>query len=245
MTFLDLHHPGDPVVLVNAWDAGSARTIADAGAAAIATGSWSVAAAHGYADGEQLPLDLTLTVVREITAAVDLPVTVDLEHGYGETPADVARSVAAAVDAGAVGCNLEDGLAGGGLRDLPEQCDRLAAAREAVGDHFVLNARTDIFLNTDPATHDHAKVTEALDRAEAFTAAGASSLFVPGLTDAELIRRVVAGSPLPVNVMASDPADVDALAALGVARISFGPAPYLAAVAALGRFAAAAYDRSA
>jgi 2-methylisocitrate lyase-like PEP mutase family enzyme len=129
-TFRALHTAGRPLVLFNAWDPGSARAVEAAGAVAIATGSWSVAAAFGQADGERLPLTLALDNLARIVAATDLPVSIDLESGYGEDPAGVARTVGAAVAVGAVGCNLEDSLpATGRLREIGDQVERLRAAR--------------------------------------------------------------------------------------------------------------------
>jgi 2-methylisocitrate lyase-like PEP mutase family enzyme len=130
--FRALHTVGDPIILFNAWDAGSARAIATAGAKAIATGSWSVATAHGSDDGEQLPLELVLANIARIANTVDLPISLDFERGYGETPDDVGRSVAAAIGAGAIGFNIEDSAAGG-LRAAVDQGERLAAARAAAG----------------------------------------------------------------------------------------------------------------
>jgi methylisocitrate lyase len=233
--FHALHVRGQPLVLFNAWDAGSARAIADAGAQAIATGSWSVAAAHGFEDGERLPLPLALDNLRRIVAAVALPVTVDLEGGYGATPSAVATTVAAALDAGAIGCNLEDSLvADGSLRGIADQVARIAAAREAsdaAGIACFINARTDVFFQRPAATHDAAMVESALERAQAYAGAGASGLFVPGLVAEDLIARVVEASPLPVNIMATAGGpDRQRLAQLGVARISHGPGPYRGAM---------------
>ena len=227
-----LHQGPRPLLLFNAWDAGSARTIAGCGVEALATSSWSVAAAHGLPDGEQLPLEATLETVARIATVSDLPLTVDLERGYDD-PAD---TVARAIDAGAVGGNLEDGLVSG-VRPLDEQAARLVQARaaaDAAGLSFYINARTDLFLQRPAETHDAALVDDALTRAQAYAAAGASGLFVPGLVDPALIERVVQRSPLPVNIMwvPGCPA-VDALARLGVARVSHGPGPYLAAMQAL------------
>jgi methylisocitrate lyase len=218
--FQALHVPGTPLVLFNAWDAGSARAVADAGAKAIATGSWSVAAANGFADGEHLPLALAMENLRRIVAAVALPVTIDLESGYGETPAAVAATVAAALAAGAVGCNLEDSFpADGSLRDIAGQVARLAAARRAADDAgiaFFINARPDVFFQAPAATHDVAMVDATLDRARAYAEAGASGLFVPGVPDRKR------------------------LAELGVARISHGPGPYRGAMRWLTEAAKAA-----
>ena len=243
--FNSLHVPGQPLVLFNAWDAGSARAIAGAGAQAIATGSWSVAAANGFADGEKLPLALAMENLRRIVGAVALPVTVDLESGYGDTPAAVAATVAAALDAGAIGCNLEDSFpADGSLRDVAGQVARLVAARRAADDAgvaFYINARTDVFFQSPAATHDMAMVDAALERARAYAAAGASGLFVPGVVAEPLIARIADASPLPVNIMAmSGVPDRKRLAALGVARISHGPGPYRGAMQWLADAAKAA-----
>ena len=225
-----LHRAPRPLQLFNAWDAGSARTIAHCGAEALATSSWAVAAAHGMDDGERLPLEATLAVVARMAAVADLPVTVDLERGHG----DPASSVAQAVAAGAVGGNLEDGLESG-LRPLAEQAALLRQARaaaEAAGLAFFINARTDLFLQQRDG---HADLLEqALVRARAYALAGADGFFAPGLTDPELIAALVRACPLPVNIMALPGCPPLAeLARLGVARFSHGPGPYLAAMEAL------------
>lgn len=233
--FRSLHVSGQPLVLFNAWDAGSARAVADAGAQAIATGSWSVAAANGFADGERFPFALAMDNLRRIVAAVALPVTVDLESGYGDAPDAVAATVGAALGAGAIGCNLEDSVpADGSLRGVADQVARLQAARgaaDAVGVAFFVNARTDVFFQAPASAHDMAMVDAALARAHAYAAVGASGLFVPGLVAEPLIARLVEGSPLPVNIMAmaGGPAR-KRLAELGVARISHGPGPYRGAM---------------
>lgn len=244
--FKALHVPGNPLVLFNAWDAGSAKAVAAAGACAIATGSWSVAAAHGYADGEQLPFALAMDNLRRIVNAVALGVTVDLESGYGAEPAQVGETVRAAIAAGAVGSNLEDSLPGSGeLRAAREQAERIAAARTAAGPlPFFINSRTDLFLRAPRETHGDAMVDEALERAAAYAAAGADGLFVPGLADQRLIARLVAASPLPVNVMVTDSTpSLAALARLGVARVSHGPRPYLQMMKALEQAARRAMDK--
>jgi 2-methylisocitrate lyase-like PEP mutase family enzyme len=229
-----LHVRGAPLVLFNCWDAGSAKAIAAAGTQAIATASWAVAAANGYDDGEQLPKDLAIANIERIARAVALPVTVDLERGYGATPDDVADTVAQAIRAGAVGCTLEDGIAAGGLRDPHEQALRLQAARDAADKLDVplfINARTDGFLLAAPLDHDDALLDATLARARVYAAHGADGLFVPGLVDAALIERLVQASPLPVNLMAAaGTPPLATLRALGVARLSHGPGPYLQAM---------------
>lgn len=235
--FHALHVRGTPLVLFNAWDAGSARAVAEAGARAIATGSWSVAAANGFADGEQLPLAFALDNLRRIVGSVPaLPVTVDLESGYGDAIDVVAATVAAAIEAGAVGCNLEDSFpADGSLRDAADQVARLAAARRAAVEagvpDFFINARTDVFFQKPAAAHDAAMADAALERARAYADAGASGLFVPGVVADALIARICDASPLPVNVMhMPGMPDRARLAELGVARISHGPGPYRGAM---------------
>jgi len=243
--FRSLHEGGHPLVLFNIWDAGSARTVADSGASALGTASWAVAAAHGHADGERIPLDWVLDNLTRIVAATDLPVTLDLESGYGQSAADVGQTVARAIAAGAIGCNLEDSLpADGRLRDPGEQAKRLAQARkaaEAAGIPFFINARTDVFFQKPPEAHDRTMVDDALQRARIYAEAGADGLFVPGLVDERLIAELVKGAPLPVNIMAGAATPPLArLAELGVARISHGPGPYLAAMRALSEAAKSA-----
>src|SRR3569623_2570956 len=226
--FARLHQPGDPVILYNAWDTGSARAVVRAGAKAVATGSWSVAAAWGYEDGEQLPLELVLTNASRFADAVSLPVTIDFVGGYAVKPDEVAANMARLALTGVVGCNLEEQVVGGtGLHDIGKQAKRIAAARRGAGDAFFINARTDSFLQAAQDSHDAAMVDAAIERAHAYAAAGASGCFAAGLGDIALIRRLCDAVTLPVNVipLPGGP-DARALAAAGVARISYGPRPY-------------------
>ena len=241
--FVELHRPGDPVILYNAWDAGSAKVVAEAGARAIATGSASVAAAHGAHDAEALPIDLAIANAARVVAAVDLPVTIDFEGGYAVEPKPLAANLARLAATKAVGCNFEDQVVGGeGLHPIERQAARIRAARAAVGPDFFINARTDIFLKAKREDHDPAKVDEALARARAYAEAGASGLFVPGLSDLGLLERVCAASPLPVNFMAFPGApSVAEVAATGIARISHGPFPHKLAMKALKEAAEAIY----
>lgn len=229
--FHALHVKGDPVVLFNIWDPGSAKIVAGAGAKALATGSSPVASAFGYADGEKIPLDLALDNIRRIAAAVDLPVTMDLEGGYGVAPEIVADTVARAIDAGAVGFNFEDQIVGGeGLHDVAFQAERIAAAVAAVkasGISAFVNARTDLFLKAKSDTHDNALLDQAVARAEAYAGAGADGFFAPGLGDPGLIGKLVKAVALPVNIIAlAHVPPREKLAELGVARISHGPVPW-------------------
>lgn len=230
-TFHRLHVKGTPLVLFNVWDAGTAKVVAEAGAAAIATGSWSVAAAHGCGDGQKLPLNVAMENLARICASVALPVSVDLEAGYGDAPETVASSATAALAAGAIGFNIEDQIVGGdGLYGVAEQSARIQAARRAA-DHAAvpafINARTDIFLKAGADQHDDAMVDAALQRAAAYAGAGASGFFAPGLVDERLIARLCEACPLPINIMVMPATPAAArLAELGVARISHGPGPY-------------------
>ena len=230
-TFHRLHIKGDPVVLFNVWDAGTAKVVAESGAKAIATGSWSVAAAHGCGDGQALSLSLALENLARIVASVTLPITVDLEAGYGDAPYVVGDTVARAIACGAIGFNLEDQIIGGeGLYTLADHSSRIEAAR-AAADHAripaFINARTDIFLQAAAEQHDDRLGNEALHRAHAYAQAGASGFFAPGLADERLIARLCETCPLPVNIMVtSNTPSAKRMAELGVARISHGPGPY-------------------
>ncbi|MDX1126332.1 isocitrate lyase/phosphoenolpyruvate mutase family protein [Sinorhizobium medicae] len=231
LAFEALHRKGDPVILYNIWDAGSARCVAEAGAKALATGSWSVAAAHGYTDGQKLPLPLLLETVREIVAATGLPLSVDFEGAYSEDPAQAAANVAQIMDAGCIGINFEDQVIGkGGVHPIDGQAARVRAIREMAerrGVRLFINARTDLFLREGDAERHTALMEDAIARAEAYADAGASGFFAPGLADETLIARLCAASPLPVNVMMKPGApDIARLSAAGVGRVSYGPFPY-------------------
>ncbi|MFD7158111.1 isocitrate lyase/phosphoenolpyruvate mutase family protein [Kribbella sp. NPDC059898] len=211
-------HAQPPLVLPNAWDAGSARAIAAAGARAIATTSAGVAWAHGVDDAGGLDLATAVATVRAVCAAVDVPVTADVEAGYG----DVARTVREVVEAGAAGVNLEDSTARV-LDDPLVHAERIRAAR-AVDADLVINARTDTYLYGDR--------TGTIERAKIYADAGADVLFVPGVVELPAIAELVKESPLPLNVMVGPGApSVRELAEVGVVRISVGPAITSAAYA--------------
>jgi len=223
-----LHAAPEPLVLVNAWDAASARTVAGTpGCRAIATASWSIAAARGFPDGEAIDLDAMLDAVRIVAEAVDLPVTADLERGYGDAGATIAR----ALEAGAVGCNLEDADASGGLVPIEQHAAAVAAARaagEQAGIPLVINARTDVYLS---GVND---MDQAVERARAYLAAGADCAFVPGVRDVAALEQLVIRIRGPVSVMggAGSPPLAE-LARIGIARVSYGPGPLGVAMAAL------------
>src|SRR5215204_2366704 len=223
--FAALHVPGDPLILFNIWDAGSAQAVAKAGAKAIATGSASVAMANGFADGEELPMDFALANTKRIVESVDLPVTVDFEGAYSADPTVGARNIAKLAATGAVGCNFEDQLIGGqGLHPIAVQAERIVAARRAVGPDFFINVRTDLFLKAKQEQHDNAMLEEAIARARAYAEAGASGFFAPMLGDLDMLRRLCAESPIPINFMTYPGCPSTAeVAATGVARISHGP----------------------
>jgi 2-methylisocitrate lyase-like PEP mutase family enzyme len=222
--FLALHLPGDPLVAPTVWDPWSAEVAADAGFAALTVGSHPAAAAVGRRDGEDLTLDEMLAQVRLIAAAVDVPVSADLESGYGAAP---DRIVDGLLEAGAVGLNIEDTVhsEGGRLREVAEHADLVAslrAAADGAGVHVVVNARTDVIL--DEIGPADTRVERAIERLRAAAAAGADVLYPIGFPSDDDRRRLSAELPLPVNALAR--LDVDTLAGLaaaGVGRISFGP----------------------
>ncbi|MDP3674323.1 MAG: isocitrate lyase/phosphoenolpyruvate mutase family protein [Novosphingobium sp.] len=236
--FRALHLPGDPLVLFNIWDAGSAKAVAAAGARAIATGSYGVACARGSSDGENLSLDEALANLGEILGVTELPVSIDLEAGYGADAAAVGQSVAKARQAGAAGINMEDRLPGEtALLPVDEAALRIEAAA-ATG--LFVNARCDVFRGRDAVADGDALIAAALERARVYAGAGAGGLFVPFLSNARCIAAICDGSPLPVNILWSKPCgDRAALAGLGVARISHGHQPWAAAMAWLGEQAKA------
>jgi 2-methylisocitrate lyase-like PEP mutase family enzyme len=227
--FKALHVSGDPLLLFNIWDAGSAKAVAGAGAKAIATGSYGVAEAQGFKDGETFAIGDALRNLERIVSVTDLPVTLDFESGYGDSPAEVAASVQRARDAGAAGINMEDRMPGAkDLLPAAEAAERVAAA--AASGLFV-NARTDVFLGVKPEDYGQTQIDAVLERAAAYAAAGASGLFVPFLGDHSTIAAICNGSPLPVNVLWGPGRGTrDELAALGVARISYGHGPWAAAM---------------
>jgi 2-methylisocitrate lyase-like PEP mutase family enzyme len=226
MTFRAMHRGPEVLVLPNAWDVASARVFEEAGFGAIATTSAGVAFSLGYPDGQIISREEMLARVRRIAWALKVPVTADVEAGYGARPEDAARTAREVIDAGAVGMNLEDatGDAACPLYELPLQLERIRAVREAVlktGILLVLNARTDVHLAKvgDPAT----RYDEALRRLVAFRDAGADCVFLPGVIDAETIGRVVKDVKCPLNILAGPGApSVPELQKLGVARVSVG-----------------------
>ncbi|OKO75587.1 isocitrate lyase/phosphoenolpyruvate mutase family protein [Bradyrhizobium sp. NAS96.2] len=239
--FAELHVKGRPIILYNAWDAGSAKAIVDAGAKAIATSSWAVAAAQGFKDGEDLPIAVAEQIVARIAATVDKPVTMDFEGGYSDDNGTLASNVARILDLGIVGINFEDRVVKGkGLYSVDRQASRIGAIRDAAdrkGIPLFINARTDVFLGNGD------DVDETIQRGKAYASAGASGFFIPGLAAPDQIRRIAADVPVPINVMVMEgvPSN-DELARLGVARISYGAIPYLESIGALRERAGKIYS---
>lgn len=239
--FAALHVPGDPLILYNIWDVGSALAVVRAGAKALATGSHPVGDASGFGDAQQVPIDFVFANARRIVEAVDpLPLTVDFEGAYSTDPKQAGDNVAMLAQTGAVGCNFEDQVIGGqGVHPLDQQVHRIEAMRRAVGDQFFINARTDLFLKFEQ--RQDALVGEVIERGKAFAGAGASGFFVPRMADPKHVERVVREVPLPLNLIAFPGAPPKAeWAAAGVARISHGPFPHRALMVQLEEAARAA-----
>lgn len=241
--FHEMHHGNRPLVLYNIWDAGSAKAVLGAGAGALATGSWSVAASQGFPDGEQLPLSHLIATVKSIVdIAANTPVSVDFEGGYAVEPDDVAGNVAKLLNLGAVGINFEDRVVTGtGLYDIEMQARRIRAIRamaDTAGIKLFINTRTDLFLEEANGSKHAGLVDEAVARARSYIAAGGDGFFVPGLTDIRLIERICGSLNVPVNTMVrSGVADLATLSKAGVARVSYGPGPYREAMTKLENLA--------
>ena len=221
---LALHQPGNPVILPTVWDAWSAKLAVDAGFSALTIGSHPLADSVGKEDREGMTFDDVVTRVKQITTAVDVPVSVDIESGYGETP---TRLIEGLLEAGAVGLNIEDTVhkEDGRLRSSSEHAElvgALRAASDATGVHVVINARTDLFLRQDGDESD--RVDRAITRLTEAAQAGADVLYPVGRHDPDTLRRLASELPLPINAIAlPDQDDPASFAPLGVGRISFGP----------------------
>jgi 2-methylisocitrate lyase-like PEP mutase family enzyme len=239
--FRAMHKAPPILVLPNAWDAVSARLFIKAGAKAIATTSAGVAATLGYADGQKIPRALMLEAVARVARAVDVPVSADIEAGYATTPLELAETIRSVIDAGAVGCNLEDGTGSASqpLLEIDEQVARIRAAHEAgdrAGVPVVINARTDVYLASVGAPGD--RFAETVRRANAYRDAGADCLFVPGVSDLPTLTNLVREIKGPINVLAGPGMPVVAeLERIGIARLSVGSG-IMRATLALARDAA-------
>lgn len=226
--FHELHTSAPVLALANAWDVASACVSVAAGASAVATTSAGVAWSLGAPDGDALHRSLAIDLITRVVAAVDVPVTADIETGFGATADDVAETIRGVLRAGAVGVNIEDGFRtdASPLRDTAAQAERLAAARAAADEAGValyINARTDVYLRA--VGEEDSRLDETVRRARAYLDAGASGIFVPGVTDLATIKALVAEIPAPVNIMVGPGApSIGELAGVGVARASLGAA---------------------
>jgi 2-methylisocitrate lyase-like PEP mutase family enzyme len=222
--FLAMHQPGNPVILPTVWDVWSAKLAVGAGFAALTIGSKPVAESMGLSDGEGMSFAEVLGRVRQITAAVDVPVSLDIESGYAES---AERLVEGLLAAGVVGCNIEDSVHSEDkrLRSASEHAEfvgALRAAADAAGAHLVINARTDLFLRKDGDDAD--RIDRAIARLTQCAEAGADVLYPVGRHDAETLRALAAGLPKPVNALAApDSDDPASFGELGIGRVSFGP----------------------
>ncbi len=240
---LDLHRAAEPLILINAWDAASARIIEQAGFPAIATTSAGVANALGYADGQHVPWSEMVDAIRRITRAVRVPVTADIEAGFSDSLEDLQQAVGQLAEAGAVGLNLEDARPHmghrGPLYSLSEQITRIQTVREIgkkLGIHLVINARTDAYWEKGPSLEQ--ALRNAVERGQAYLRAGCDCVFVPGLRLPEHIRAVVERMQAPVNILAgAGVPSIRELSGWGVKRISMGSGPLLAAMGLLRRIA--------
>lgn len=247
--FFDLHIKGNPVIIYNAWDGGSAKTIASCGAKAIATGDHPVGFAHGFGndDFEDFTFEIYLPTIKEIASRIgDLPFSVDISNANNLVGDDLKKRIRTVIDAGAVGINFEDGLTDGGdvlaLEDQVKRLQTIRAAADEAGLPLFINARTDLFIHAPQADHE-ALLDAAVLRAEAFEGAGANGFFVPGLLNIELIKKLVSRVQLPINIIRLPGAPSTAeLAEAGVARISYGPVPQMAMTAWLKTQATAALN---
>jgi 2-methylisocitrate lyase-like PEP mutase family enzyme len=232
--FRALHQGPRVLLLANAWDVMTARAFEDAGFAAVGTTSFGIARAHGMVDGVNDAWDATLATVGRMARALRVPLSVDMEGGFGGGPGDVAARARALAEAGAAGLNLEDGRADGTLTDAGRQRELIAAVRAAAPGAF-LNARCDVFWQQpDAGAHG---LAAALDRARGYVEAGADGVFLPGLVDPVAIGAAVRElGGVPLNVLATPHAPpVEALQALGVRRLSLGSGPARAVIALLRR----------
>ena len=238
---LALHVGPRILVLPNAWDVASARIFEDAGFPAIATSSAAVANSLGYPDGQKISRDEMLEVVARIARAVSVPVTADMEAGYGKTPEDLAQTAVAIIEAGAVGCNIEDLVNEGSRQLFPIELQQrkiraMVEAAKKLRVHLVINARTDIYLEEvgDPA----ARADRTIERLNAYREAGAESLFAPGVKDPATIEKIARAVKGPLNILGTvGTPSVAELERLGVARVSVGSGPMRACMGLTQRIA--------
>lgn len=234
--FRELHHAEAPLVLYNVWDAMGAGSLAEAGAPAVGTSSWAIAKAHGFGDGEEMPLAFAAQIVHFIAAHVDMPVTADFEAGYASDLRQLRANTEQFLRTGIVGVNFEDQIVGGdGLYGLEDQASRIQTVRHVADDLGIplfINARTDVFMQAKPTDDLEQLAEQAVARAKIYQRAGADGFFVPNLDNEAMIARLCQEVDMPLNIISLDPSiDIGKIAALGVRRISFGPKPILDAMA--------------
>lgn len=245
-----LHVKGMPLILFNIWDVASAKYVEESGAHAIATSSWAVAATYGYSDGENLPLNLVIASAQRIVNAVNLPVTIDYEGSYADTLKNLEYNISTLIDTGVAGINFEDQIiAENSLYPVEQQCDRISVLRKTAINKSIplfINARTDIFLQAGISPCREQLLEEALTRATSYANAGADGFFVPGLNDIEAITKLCDLSPIPINIMlTSQDLPTKQLKDAGVARISYGPNPFIQVMDRLKQDASILFTRSA
>ena len=240
-TLLTLHHQDKLLVLPNVWDVMSTRLLTNLGFPAIATASAAIAFSRGYDDGQKIPIQEMLTVIRKVASSTHLPVSADFERGYSGTLTGLKDNVRALIDTGAVGLNIEDSLVeGGALRPLEEQAERIQTIRDVADDEdipLVINARCDLFLAKGTGQHDR-KVEESISRGQAYARAGANCFYPILLNDLPSLEQICEAVGLPVNVLATpNTASQEALHDIGVRRLSLGPGWLKAGVTELMRIA--------
>ncbi len=241
--FKTLHRKGNPLVLHNIWDVGSAQVVEKSGAKALATSSWAIAKSYGYEDGEKFPFKLALQNLKNIIEKVKLPVNFDFESGFSSKLSELKENVGLVVETGAIGINFEDQIIGREKErySIEEQCKRIKAIKETIMESLLpsmfINARTDIFLQKNTSEHNEQDLKEAIERSKSYTEAGADGFFVPGLANHKFIKQLCESSPIPVNIMVQNVTVVKNLVDLGVSRISYGPFPYIAVMQELEKSA--------
>ena len=232
--FHELHTQSTTFVLPNAWDAISAKTFEQSGFQAIGTTSAGIAMSLGYADGQNMPFEKLIDTISTISNAVDIPVSADIEAGYGFTIEEIVNNVKQVIDAGAIGINIEDGTGNveEPLHDLTIQTENIEAIRDlsdSLSMSLFINARTDLYWANVGAPEK--RFEEALKRAKAYVEAGANCIFIPGLTDLETIKKFRKEISVPINLLAhSELPSLSDLSAIGIERVSCGSGPFRATV---------------
>ncbi|UTR10203.1 isocitrate lyase/phosphoenolpyruvate mutase family protein [Evansella sp. LMS18] len=232
--FQQMHHQGHPFVLPNAWDVISAKAFEKSGFKAVGTTSAGIALAHGYQDGEKIPIERVIYMLERIVSAVDIPVSADIEAGYGKTATEVLETIRQIIDAGIVGINLEDGISfeGNPLSDIHIHQEKIRAIKDlsaSLSKPLFVNARTDIYWLNIGEEEDRFEL--AIERVKAYEKAGADCIFVPGLTNRTEIEKLRKEITRPINLLVSpDLPDLKELSRIGIDRVSTGSAPFRSAI---------------